>query len=159
MFDPSGLIRGWAAERASAHLWAVNGLDFCLNAGGDIVLGGTADTGEWRIGLEDPDRPERLLTVVAAPGGAVATSSTTGTGAEIVDPYTGVPARGVVAATVTGPSLTWADVYATAAVARGRGAITWLDGVAGYQALVVDSGRGLVSTRGWAGRAVPATSR
>ncbi|HEY0399259.1 MAG TPA: FAD:protein FMN transferase, partial [Acidimicrobiia bacterium] len=43
----------------------------------------------------------------------------------------------LLAATVTGPSLMWADVYATAAVIRGTDALEWLDGLAGYEGLVV----------------------
>jgi thiamine biosynthesis lipoprotein len=38
-----------------------------------------------------------------------------------------------------GPSLTWADGYATAAPAMGLAAPDWLTGLDGYQALVVDA--------------------
>ena len=35
VLDPSGVVKGWAAERAAAHLAALPGTDFCLSAGGD----------------------------------------------------------------------------------------------------------------------------
>ena len=35
VLDPSGVVKGWAAERAATHLAALPGTDFCLSAGGD----------------------------------------------------------------------------------------------------------------------------
>lgn len=34
VLDPSGVVRGWAVERASRLLAALPGTDFCLSAGG-----------------------------------------------------------------------------------------------------------------------------
>jgi thiamine biosynthesis lipoprotein len=48
--------------------------------------------------------------------------------------------------TVLGPSLTWADVYATAAVVRGPADFSWLRDHPDYQALVVGEKGGLVAT-------------
>ena len=36
-YDPSGLVKGWAAERAFARFRALPGVDVYLNAGGDVV--------------------------------------------------------------------------------------------------------------------------
>jgi thiamine biosynthesis lipoprotein len=99
--------------------------------------------------VEDPDRPDRLIVAVDVAGGAVATSGSAHRGTHIVNPFTGSPATGLSAVTVVGPSLTWADVYATAAVARGPEAVVWLDGLAGYEALLVAADGGLLATRGW----------
>jgi thiamine biosynthesis lipoprotein len=52
---------------------------------------------------------------------------------------------------VTGPSLLWADVYATAGFAQGPGAREWLSGLTGYAALVV-AADGAVSRIHWAAR-------
>jgi thiamine biosynthesis lipoprotein len=140
-FDPSGLVKGWAVERAAAHLTALTGpegLDFCLNAGGDVIAGtATDDSPAWRVGIEDPADLSRILCVLPLRTGGVATSGSAHRGAHIVDPRTGAPASALMAATVTGPSLMWADVYATAAVVRGADALEWLDSLAGYEGLVV----------------------
>ncbi|MDS0134681.1 FAD:protein FMN transferase [Amycolatopsis sp. CM201R] len=40
-------------------------------------------------------------------------------GPQVVDPHTGTDPGGLQAVTVTGPTLLWADVFATAAFARG----------------------------------------
>jgi thiamine biosynthesis lipoprotein len=105
--------------------------------------------GTWRIGVEDPAQPDRLLAILDVTDSAVATSGRAHRGAHIVDPHTGSPARGLDSVTVVGPSLTWADVYATAAVARGPEAVTWLAGLPGYEALLVGDDGGLLATPGW----------
>ncbi|MCZ4278216.1 FAD:protein FMN transferase [Rhodococcoides yunnanense] len=46
--------------------------------------------------------------------GALATSSATARGAHIIDPRTGRGVEHPGSATVTGPDLVWADVWATA---------------------------------------------
>ncbi len=67
--------------------------------------------------------------------GAVATSGRSRRGDHLIDPATGAPARGLLPATVVGPSLLWADVFATAAVVKGTSAQTWLDWLSGYRGL------------------------
>lgn len=84
-FDPSGLVKGWAVERAARHLTDLADHDLCLNAGGDVLLRTAPGRPPWRIGVEDPDRPERMLDVVERAGGAVATSGTARRGAHITD--------------------------------------------------------------------------
>ena len=37
MLDPSGVVKGWAVERAAEHLRRLDETDFCLSAGGDMV--------------------------------------------------------------------------------------------------------------------------
>ena len=90
----------------------------------------------WRIGIEDPHDPSRLVAVVPVHTGAVATSGTARRGAHIVDARTGRPPTGVASVTVIGPSLTAADIDATAAFALGPDAVRWLR-CRGRTALVV----------------------
>ena len=37
VLDPSGVVKGWAVQRASAALLVLEATDFCLSAGGDMV--------------------------------------------------------------------------------------------------------------------------
>lgn len=147
--DPSGLVKGWAVERAARYLAELPEAGWCLNAGGDVVLHAPDDQPAWRVGIEHPHDPARVMRVVERRTGAVATSGSTHRGAHIVDPRTGRPATALRSVTVTGPTLLWADVYATAAVARGSSATGWLDGLDGYEALLVTSGGILRTTTGW----------
>lgn len=137
-WDPSGLVKGWAAERAAQRLARLGGHDVSVNAGGDIaVVAGRDDSTPWRIGVEDPDHPGAVLAVVPLLEGGIATSGTAARGLHILDPRTGRAARGVRSVTVVGPSLMWADIYATAAVVHGAGASEWLAGIEGYDGVAV----------------------
>ncbi len=138
VFDPSGLVKGWAVERASRHLGRLQGHDFCLNAGGDATVGcWDAAARPWRVGVQDPRTCDALLAVVERRDGAVATSGTAARGEHLVDPRDGSRPAALLSVTVVGPSLTWADVLATAAFVRGTDAAQWLRGQVGYEALVV----------------------
>ncbi|SCF41317.1 FAD:protein FMN transferase [Micromonospora mirobrigensis] len=150
-FDPSGLVKGWAVQRAARWLADLDGHDRCLNAGGDVLLRTGPGRPSWRVGVEDPDHPERLLDVLELERGAVATSGTARRGAHITDPRSGRPAEAVRSVTVVGPELLWADVYATAAVARGADALDWLATLDGYAALLVDATGRVAATPGWPG--------
>lgn len=136
--DPSGLVKGWAIERASALLAAHGTSNHAVNGGGDVQTAGEAAPGQpWRVGISDPHHRSELLTAVSGRDLAVATSGTSERGAHIVDARTGRPAHGLASVTVVGPSIESADVYATAAVAMGSPAMTWLDGLPGHHALFV----------------------
>ena len=133
-FDPSGLVKGWAMDRAAVLLRAAGIDDYAIASGGDwLVRGRGPRGGAWRVGVADPDDPLRILATVELTDGAVATS---GYG-EIIDPHTGtrVLARGP--ATVTGPTLSVADGYATALCAAGEAGLPWFPGSRGYEPLVV----------------------
>jgi len=136
--DPSGVVKGWALERAAAALRALPETDFCLSGGGDLLCRTLDPAAEpWRIGIEDPFAPQRLLARVPVSTGAVATSGTAHRGAHVVDARTGAAPAAVAQVTVVGASLTWADIDATAAFALGPDAATWLSTRAGRTGLVV----------------------
>jgi FAD:protein FMN transferase len=141
LLDPTGLVKGWAVERASVLLRARGSLRHAVNGAGDIQLAGEP----WRIGISDPLDGSLLLTVLEGGDFAVATSGMAERGAHIVDPLTASPADALASVTVVGPSLTRADAYATAAFAMGNAALGWLEGLAGYEGLVV-AGDGSVAT-------------
>ena len=136
--DPSGVVKGWAVERAAAPLHALRGTDFCLSAGGDLLCRTADPAGEpWRIGIEDPAAPSRIVAVVPVRSGAVATSGTSRRGQHLVDARTHRPPSGVASVTVVAGSLIWADIDATAAYAQGSDAATWLATRPGRTGLVV----------------------
>ena len=132
-FDPTGLVKGWAVERAARmHLAPLLGRDGCLAAGlsvgGDMQLL-TAEGADWtwRVGIADPARPGDVLATLDVPRGAVATSGTAERGDHILDPRTGRAVVGSVAsATVVADSLAHADVWATTALVAGFDDLTWI---------------------------------
>ena len=137
--DPSGVVKGWAVERASTFLRALPETDFCLSAGGDMVCRSVSGQ-PWRVGIEDPHDPARVLAVVPVRDGAVATSGSAHRGEHLVDARTGAAPAAVAQVTVTAASLTWADVDATAAYVLGARAAEWLGRRVGRAGLVVWAG-------------------
>jgi thiamine biosynthesis lipoprotein len=138
VLDPAGVVKGWAAERAADHLRVLEATDFCLSAGGDLVCRTLEPAAPpWRIGIEHPLDPTRLIAVVSVSTGAVATSGTAHRGLHLVDGRTARPPTGVASVTVVTASLTWADIDATAAYAHGQHAAEWLRTRPGRTGLVV----------------------
>jgi thiamine biosynthesis lipoprotein len=136
--DPSGVVKGWAVQRASAHLRALPATDVCLSAGGDMVCHVADDARPaWRVGIEDPRDPQLLLATVEVRRGAVATSGTAHRGEHITDARTGGVPGAVASVTVLADDLTWADLDATAAYAMGAEALTWLRSRPGRRGIVV----------------------
>ena len=119
VFDPTGLVKGWAVAAAAGHLEDVHGITFSIGVGGDVVVGagrgGSGAPAVWRIGIEDPRAPGAIAEVVSLTHGAIATSGASARGAHIVDPRTGQGIARQGSTTVIGPDLLWADVWATAA--------------------------------------------
>lgn len=136
-FDPCGVVKGWAVERAARMVRDAGASRFCLNAGGDVVAfassrpgigdqpGSGVHGGPWRVGIRHPDQPHGVCAVINARDCAVATSGTYERGAHIVDGRTGRAALDLVSLTVVAPDLITADAVSTAAFAMGRDGIQW----------------------------------
>jgi thiamine biosynthesis lipoprotein len=137
--DPSGLVKGWAVDRASDLLVAAGAANHCINAAGDIRTRGAPAPGRrWHVGVAHPHHRDALSAVLAVDDGAVATSGTAERGLHVFDPHTGAPAADLASVTVVGPNLADTDAYATAALAMGLGAPDWLAELSGIEAFVVD---------------------
>lgn len=148
--DPTGLVKGWAAERALDEFRKIGLPGAMVNAGGDVTAFGRPAPGEpWRIGIRHPLAAERLLLMVELDGpGAVATSGTYERGEHLIDPNTGRPANGLLSATVVGIDLAYADALATALFVSGGKLLERIGRLTGYHGFTV-SGDGVVrATRG-----------
>jgi thiamine biosynthesis lipoprotein len=139
--DPTGLVKGWAAQRAADVLRDAGAAAAMVNAAGDIVTFGEPEPGRaWQLGIRDPREPDRIGWVVAMRDGAVATSAAYERGDHVLDPHTGAPARAALSATVTGPDLALADALATGLFAAGVAGLPLIDAQPGYEALLVGPG-------------------
>jgi thiamine biosynthesis lipoprotein len=136
--DPTGLAKGWSLENARAILEGAGASNFCINGGGDIVIRGEAEPGKaWRVGIRHPLIADKLATVLAVRDGAVATSGAYERGEHVRDPFTGRAPTGVLSVTVIGPSLTFADAYATAAFAMGPTGLAWVANLLDYEGCAI----------------------
>jgi thiamine biosynthesis lipoprotein len=136
-FDPSGIVKTWAAKRAAEFLVAHDVIDFTLNAGGDVWIGDAVTPNiDWRVGIHKPvslaSEYAGHLTVVdlrGTPYRGIATSGSAERGLHIWNPKAPgrLAAATVAQVTVVGRDLVDADVWATACFAEGATAIDHLN--------------------------------
>jgi thiamine biosynthesis lipoprotein ApbE len=138
--DLGATAKAWAADRSAQRIANHLGCGVLVGLGGDISVAGPPPPGGWRIRVQDvtghpDDEPDGPYTQIAITKGGLATSSTAARrwrrGGDvlhhILDPRTGLPAAPVWR-TVSVVAGTCADANAasTAAIIRGRDAMSWL---------------------------------
>ena len=162
--DLGATAKAWAADRSAARLAAALGCGVLVGLGGDISVAGEPPAGGWRVRVQDvtgrpEDPPVGPAAVVAIQDGGLATSSTTARrwrrGGEvlhhILDPRTGLPApeywRTV---SVAAGTCVDANTASTAAIIKGREAVSWLAN-SGLPARLVDAAGNVQAVNGWPG--------
>jgi thiamine biosynthesis lipoprotein len=147
--DPSGYVKGWAAERAADVLRRAGCRRFALNLGGDVICAGEAEPGApWRIGVRHPAEPTRMALVLGISDRAVATSGAYERGEHVVDARTGTAAHDWRSVTIVAPDLATADAVATAALAMGQTGPEWAARRPGCDVAAVDQDGRLLTTAG-----------
>ena len=121
-FDPSGYVKGWAAEKGADMLVSAGCHEVQVNAGGDICLRG----GPWKIGIVNPDNKKEILQIFELSNENIATSGHYERGAHIRDPHTGLIAIGAKSGTVIGPDGGLTDAFATALMVDGTDSEQWI---------------------------------
>ena len=145
--DPTGLVKGWAAQSALAAFSAECVVGAMVNAAGDIASSGGMGNGTpFRIGIADPLRPRRLAEIVELTG-AIATSGSYERGNHLIDPHSGRRAARTASASVTGPDLGLADALATALAVAGAPGLAFIEPLEGYEGLII----GFDGSRRWTG--------
>ena len=135
--DPTGYVKGWAAQNALAALASNEVVGAIVNAAGDIATyGGPDSTQPFRVGVVDPLAPSRLACVVEL-AGAIATSGPYERGAHLRDPRSRRPRSSLASASVCGPDLGLADALATALVVAGEEGLASIEALEGYEALAL----------------------
>ena len=147
--DPTGLVKGWAADQALSVLRAAGVRAALVNAGGDLATFGGPEPGRpWRIGVRDPWAADKVACVVESPG-AVATSGCYERGEHVIDPRTGQPGTRCVSATVAGQQLWLADALATGLLVAGEDGLSWLEAMDGYEGYVISANGSVAMTGGF----------
>jgi thiamine biosynthesis lipoprotein len=158
-FDLGGIGKGRAADLIAAEAMTSGAAGVCIDLGGDVAVAGTNGDGDaWVIGIEDPFAPERDLVRVALAAGALATSSrlerqwptTGGLAHHLIDPTTGLPARGPLAAvSVLASTVAWAEVLAKATLVSGDVGLPGSFGCTGVVTTIDGSVRHLPGMEDW----------
>jgi thiamine biosynthesis lipoprotein len=147
--DPTGYVKGWAAERALDALRMPDVAAAVVNAAGDIAsFGGMAPDSPFQFAVIDPFDRARLACVVEYTG-AVATSGTYERGQHLFDPRSRCAASAVASATATGPELGLADALATALAVGGHDLLERIDALNGFEALAIGHDGEYRSTAGF----------
>jgi thiamine biosynthesis lipoprotein len=158
-FDPSGLVKTWAAQRAIDALVRKGVSDFTLNAGGDIWLSDElTDSKDWKVGIGKPvtvaSEEAGLLTVVNLQNTefrAIATSGSAERGEHIWNPQSASMVSGnLVQVSILTRDLVAADVWATACFAQGESAIDRIAREPGIEGLFVFADGRVDGTDGFA---------
>jgi thiamine biosynthesis lipoprotein len=150
VIDPSGLVKGWAIDRAASILDESGVRNYAVNVAGDMRLRGRAVPEScWSVGIQHPLESNAVAAVVEANDLAVATSGAYARGDHVIDPHTRRPPAGVLSVTITGPELATADAYATAAFAMGEAGVHWTARLHGYEAMTILADERVLSTPGF----------
>lgn len=168
--DLSGVAKGYAVDRAVEVLREQGIERGIVDAGGDIFCIGKRREGwfaetftkaktRWSIGIRHPRsaNPNETIGVMRVDSGAIATSGDYENYFEVegiryhhlMDPATGMPARGVISATVLAPTATQADAWATALFVLGEEGITLLEGLEGFEGSIVLEDKNILTTKGF----------
>lgn len=150
--DLGAIAKGYAVDRALAHLKAKGMLAGRVDAGGNQGVFGTSPAGgAWIFGIKHPRIEGELLGGLTMSEGAVSTSGDSERGfwhegvryGHIVDPQSGAPVKGRFSVTVVAPSAEAADALSTTlyvlGVEKGK---RLLAAYPGSHALFVEAGSG-----------------
>lgn len=129
VLDLAGVVKAMAIEAAAEALRRRGVADWCVNAGGDVLVSGSNAEGRpWVVGIVDPDDSQALLTqfTCSASQPAVATSGTAERGEHVwrQPVHAAGPPEGRYGefrqVSVAGRDIVTADVLATAVLAGGH---------------------------------------
>ena len=147
--DPTGYVKGWAAQRALDEFRGLDVSGAIVNAAGDIAsFGGPTAATTFRTGIVRPDDPQRLAAVIELRH-CLATSGESQRGAHLFNPFTREFTSAVASASVAGPDLGVCDAMATALSVGGHDVMVLIDVMDEYEAMTIDAEGGLRATPGF----------
>jgi thiamine biosynthesis lipoprotein len=123
ILDLGAVVKGLAIDMAARELAPL--MNFSIDAGGDLYLGGSNPEGApWRVGIRHPRLDDELICGLEASNQAVCTSGDYERGshifdARILDARSGAPGESAASVTVVAPSAMLADALSTAAFVLG----------------------------------------
>jgi thiamine biosynthesis lipoprotein len=148
--DPTGYVKGWAAQRALDELRDLELSGAIVNAAGDIAsFGGPAPDATFRTGIVRPDDSAHFACVVELRG-SLATSGESQRGAHLYNPFTHEFCTAMASASVAGPDLGVCDALATALSVAGHDVMVLIDQLDDYEAMAIDTNGSMRATPGFA---------
>ena len=142
-----GIAKGYALDRAAEILRRHGVRDFLILGGGQVMAGGRKNGKPWRVGIRDPrGEPDDFFASLDVTDASTSTSGDyerffIADGVRyhhILDPRTGMPARGLRSVTTVSPDATLADALSTAILVMGEKRGLALAESLGVGAVIVD---------------------
>lgn len=151
LWDPSGIVKGWATYNAAQVLRQQGFKHLYVEAGGDIEVAGKNSRGEnWRVGIRNPFNLKEIVKVLEVGDCGVATSGNYVRGQHIYNPTgDGALDADILSLTVIGPNVYEADRFATAAFAMGREGLLFIENLEGFEGYMIDRNGQATFTGGW----------
>ncbi len=152
-----GIGKGYAAEMAK-NLLVANGVKSgIINASGDLTAWGMQPSGKpWRIGISNPDSPEKVFSYMDISGKAVATSGNYEKYVMIggkkyshtIDPKTGLPISGIKSVTIICDNAEFADAMATPIAVMGiKAGLHLVNQVPGLYCIIIDDSNNMYTSK------------
>ena len=140
LYDPSGIVKGWAIYNAAEILRQARFENYSIYAGGDIQVSGKNEQGQdWRVGIQNPFDSAEIVKVLTVQNCGIATSGTYVRGQHIYNPKDPEkPIAEIVSLTVIGPNIYEADRFATAAFAMESAGINFIENLEGFEGYMID---------------------
>ncbi|HEG43548.1 MAG TPA: FAD:protein FMN transferase [Phycisphaerales bacterium] len=139
--DLGGIGKGFAVDKIAESLieWKID--NFLIHGGASSILAkGTHKGGAgWPLTLSNPENYDQIIAHLSLTGRAVSGSGIQQQAAHIIDPRTGKPVTGRLAAWSCGPDATAADALSTAFMVMSAEEIeTFCKGHCDVQAIIVE---------------------
>lgn len=149
VFNPSGIVKGWAIDEAASLLYLRGFRNFYVDAGGDVQVYGSNQRGQpWTVGICNPFDLSQIIKTVTLDDRGIATSGSYMRGAHIYNPrHPAAALDEIVSITVIGLDVLEADRFATAAFAMGREGIYFIESHPDLEGYMIDrSGQATMTT-------------
>jgi thiamine biosynthesis lipoprotein len=153
-----GVAKGYAVDMAMESMINDGITAGFVNAGGDgKFIGNKPDGSRWRVGLQNPDKSEEAVTIVAVKDMAVTTSgnyeryfSDAAKVSHIADPRTGYSSENLISATVIADNAMDADAFATAVFVLGeKDGMMMIEKLDGVECLIITTDKRIIRSSGF----------
>ena len=154
-----GVAKGYSVDKAIESL-KLNGIENgFVNAGGDgRFIGFKEKDTPWRVGLQNPNKTEDVVTIINVHDMAVATSgnyeryfSESAKVSHISDPRTGYSSEKLISSTIIANTAMEADALATAVFVLGEAeGIEMVEKLDGVECLIITADKRIIRSSGFA---------
>ncbi|WP_370573958.1 FAD:protein FMN transferase, partial [Methanomethylovorans sp.] len=153
-----GIAKGYALDLAIGSLRDDGIESGFVDAGGNgMYIGHKPDGSSWKVGLQNPNMSEQVITVIEITDMAVATSgnyeryfSEEAKVSHIADPRTGYPSQNLISATVIAPAGIDSDALSTSVFVLGeKDGLEMIEKLDGTECLLITNDKRIVRSSGF----------